>query len=156
MFFQSFLWGFLTLVVAADASAINGHRSLRRRDGPVAPDTIKDCTYFYNAKSGDTCASIANDWGITAQQFLAYNPSVKSDCSGLIIGNSYCIEENFGHGPARPSTTSTTIPPTSASLPTSIRTATTSTASAGPRPTQASITSQCMKHCNRKGLITAK
>lgn len=55
------------------------HLPARRQDGPVPPDTIKDCTYFATAQTGDSCASLASDWGITNTQFLQY---VRSQLSG--------------------------------------------------------------------------
>lgn len=103
----------------------------RRQDGPVPTGTISDCTYFIDAVAGDTCASIASDWGITGAQFLAYNPSVQSDCSGLIVGDSYCVEENYGNGPAPSSTTTTSA------------TSATATTTAAPSPTQSGLVSNC-------------
>lgn len=90
-------------------SIVAEHQNARRQDGPVPPDTVKDCTYFYDSQPGDTCASIADNWGITSAQFKTYNPSVKADCSGLIIGDAYCVEENYGNGPAPETTSSTTL-----------------------------------------------
>ncbi|ESZ90355.1 LysM domain-containing protein [Sclerotinia borealis F-4128] len=108
-----------------------GKHFYRRQDGPVPTGTISDCTYFVDAAVGDTCASITRDWGITEAQFLAYNPSVQSDCSGLIVGDSYCVEENYGNGPA-PSSTATTL-----------TTSATATTTAAPSPTQSGLVSKC-------------
>ena len=132
-------WSFCLFLGAATichASAVPGHQQIRRQDGPVPPDTVKDCTYFYDSQPGDTCASIARDWGITLQQFLTYNPSVKPDCSGLSAGNAYCVEENYGNDPVAPSTTSSTPPTTS--TPT-----TTTPTPTGPSPVQSGINAQC-------------
>ncbi|KAL8913520.1 MAG: hypothetical protein Q9171_001708 [Xanthocarpia ochracea] len=118
------------------ASAVPGHRHVRRQDGPVSPDTIKDCTYFYDSQPGDTCASIASDWGITVQQFQTYNPSIKSDCSGLVTGNAYCVEENYGMGPVAPTSSSSTASTTS-NPPTTTQTST------GPSPVQSGISPEC-------------
>lgn len=120
------------------ASAVPGHRHVRRQDGPVAPDTIKDCTYFYDSQPGDTCASIASDWGITLQQFQTYNPSIKSDCSGLVTGNAYCVEENYGMGPVPP-TSSSSMASTTSNPPTTTQTST------GPSPVQSGISPECME-----------
>lgn len=130
--------GFLSLLLSFVAAA----RVQRRQNGPVPPDTIKDCTYFYDSQPGDTCASISNDWGITQEQFITYNPSVKFDCSGIVTGNAYCVEENFGNGPAPPATT--TPPPTTTILETSQTSS--STEAAGPSPTQTGIITSCEKH----------
>ena len=129
-------WLFLGAVIICHTSAVSEHQQFRRQDGPVPPDTVKDCTYFYDSQPGDTCASIASDWGITLQQFLTYNPSVKPDCSGLRSGNAFCVEENYGNGPVAPSTTSSTRP--IASTPT-----TTTPTPTGPSPVQSGINAQC-------------
>jgi hypothetical protein len=127
-----YIRGMLYVVLAA-STVVKGHqgRRYRRQDGPVPTGTITDCTYFVDAQTGDTCASIASEWGITQAQFLDYNPSVKSDCSGLVVGDSYCVEENFGNGPAPSSTTSTSMMTTSA------------TTTAGPSPTQSGLVANC-------------
>ena len=123
---------FVALLLAGDVYAIPGAHRIRRQDGPIPSGTISDCTYFVDAASGDTCASIAAAWGITTAQFTMYNPSVKSNCSGLVIGDSYCVEENYGKGPASTSTSasmSTTGPISKTTL--------------GPTPEQSGIASNC-------------
>lgn len=113
-----------------------GSQYVRRQSGPVPPDTIKDCTYFYDSQPGDTCASIASGWGVTLQEFVTYNPSVKTDCSGLVVGSSYCVEQNYGNGPSNPVTTSSTATSEHS-------TTTTSPAPTEPTPVQSGISSQC-------------
>jgi len=123
---------FAALLLASDVYAIPRAHRIRRQDGPTPSGTISDCTYFVDAASGDTCASVAAAWGITTAQFIMYNPSVKSNCSGLMIGDSYCVEEDYGKGPASTSTsasTSTTGP--------------ISTTTLGPTPEQSGIASNC-------------
>ncbi|KAI4213784.1 MAG: hypothetical protein LQ349_009258 [Xanthoria aureola] len=117
-----------------------GSQYVRRQSGPVPPDTIKDCTYFYDSQPGDTCASIASDWGVTLQQFVTYNPSVKADCSGLVVHSSYCVEQNCGDGPSNSVTTSRTATSEHSS------TTTTSLAPTGPTPVQSGISSQCKQY----------
>ncbi|KAL8833430.1 MAG: hypothetical protein Q9170_004273 [Blastenia crenularia] len=138
MHFVSTLLLCLGATALAKATAVPGHQNARRQSGPVPPDTIKDCTYFYDSQPGDTCESISDNWGIALLQFKTYNPSVKSDCSGLVIGNAYCVEENYGNGPAPPETTSST---TSKTTSTSI-----SPAPTGPTPVQSGITTQCTQY----------
>ncbi|KAK0710665.1 hypothetical protein B0H67DRAFT_601626 [Lasiosphaeris hirsuta] len=64
------------------------------------PNTILDCTWWHVAASGDTCAGIAAGPAIEVSAFQSYNPSLAgaaSACSAkLVIGNSYCIEQNYG------------------------------------------------------------
>jgi hypothetical protein len=42
-------------------------------------------------EDGATCADILDDWNLLIAQFFDYNPSVKSDCSGLWTGYQYCV-----------------------------------------------------------------
>lgn len=98
-------------------------------NGTAPNGTIYDCTYSIQAHAGDTCTSIASEWGITKDQFIAYNPSVGTDCSKLIVGETYCVEENHGKPP--PTTTSVAV------------TGTSPTATAGPSPTQSGIIKTC-------------
>jgi hypothetical protein len=85
------------------------------------------CTYSVVAATGDTCASISAEWGITEADFIQYNPSVGSDCSkGVIVGDSYCVEWDDGQ-----QTTTTTT------------TTATTTTSALPTPTQSGLTKNC-------------
>ncbi|KAL8729757.1 MAG: hypothetical protein Q9181_004893 [Wetmoreana brouardii] len=136
MLFPLSVWLFLGAATLTHTSAVPGHQHVRRQDGPVPPDTIKDCTYFYDSQPGDTCASIAGDWGLTLQQLVTYNPSLKADCSGLKSGTAYCVEENYGNGPATPSSTSSTSSTTSSPT-------TTTQTPTGPSPEQSGINAQC-------------
>ncbi|KAK6073694.1 LysM domain-containing protein [Seiridium cupressi] len=84
----------------------------------AAPDTIQDCTYWEVTASNDTCTNISENWCITLAQFYTYNPSL-GDGSDLIVGNSYCIEQNWGIPPPTPTlTSSSVISTTQAPIPT--------------------------------------
>ncbi|KAI1281721.1 carbohydrate-binding module family 50 protein [Xylaria sp. FL0933] len=72
-------------------------------------NTIQDCSGWAVATSTDTCESIADDNFITLSQLYTYNPSLSANSCPLIVGDSYCIEGNFGVPPV---TTSTTTSPT--------------------------------------------
>ncbi|KAL4982306.1 hypothetical protein BDW68DRAFT_192275 [Aspergillus falconensis] len=50
---------------------------------PYGPGIIYDCHDFHLEVSGDTCASIVSDAGVTLDNFYAWNPAVENDCSGL-------------------------------------------------------------------------
>ncbi|CAK7209747.1 hypothetical protein SCUCBS95973_000545 [Sporothrix curviconia] len=81
----------------------------------------QDCTYTVVAASGDTCASLASAWSLGLQQFEVYNPQVGPDCSaGIVVGQTYCIEQNYGLS-SMPSTPTITppSPPPSSTVPTS-------------------------------------
>ncbi|KAH7333463.1 hypothetical protein BKA65DRAFT_564781 [Rhexocercosporidium sp. MPI-PUGE-AT-0058] len=60
---------------------------------PVQAGIYSGCETYYQAKAGDTCASITDYFfGFNEAQFISWNPAVSYDCSGLVIGNYYCIQ----------------------------------------------------------------
>ncbi|KAL1796842.1 hypothetical protein ACET3X_005382 [Alternaria dauci] len=73
----------------------------------ASPDTISDCTWWHVATETDTCATISEYWGITEAQLKTYNPILADGCN-LTLGNSYCIEQNWGIPPT-PSATSSSV-----------------------------------------------
>ncbi|KAI0439810.1 hypothetical protein F4803DRAFT_529643 [Xylaria telfairii] len=97
----------------------------KRQNGPVDPKTDPDCTYYDTAyDSSNDCAYFEEWWGLSHTDFVAWNPSVKSDCSGLVVGNSYCVEVT-----RKPTTTTSG--------------GTTPTASPKPSPTQDGLIESC-------------
>ncbi|PYH98159.1 hypothetical protein BO71DRAFT_282154, partial [Aspergillus ellipticus CBS 707.79] len=61
-------------------------------DDPTQTGTISTCDRWYDVVDGDTCASVEATFGITADEFLAWNPAVSSDCeTGFWVGDSYCV-----------------------------------------------------------------
>ncbi|CCC14395.1 unnamed protein product [Sordaria macrospora k-hell] len=119
-------------------------------DTTADPNTIKTCTWWHVAGSSDSCASIASAYGITSEQFARWdvtdspkNPSVATACK-LTVGNSYCIENNFGQDdPPTPSTSSSTLIGTT----TTSTTASTTTGNgiSTPTPIQEGMVSNCNK-----------
>ncbi|KAM5487940.1 hypothetical protein MaudMau93_004334 [Microsporum audouinii] len=93
---------------------------------PTQPGLTPDCTKFYKVKPGDNCYDIAKTNGISQDDFNAWNPAVGDTCAGLWGGYYVCI----GTKATVPSTISTT-------------TASTSTGSPGPSPTQPGIINTC-------------
>jgi hypothetical protein len=51
----------------------------------------KNCNSFYKVQSGDGCYDIANQYGISLDNFYAYNPAVGDDCSKLCPDNLVCV-----------------------------------------------------------------
>ncbi|TQV90962.1 LysM domain-containing protein [Cordyceps javanica] len=74
------------------------HQLASNPGGTVPPGTTNQCTFWYEPVKSDTCASIESDWGLAHKDFVAWNPSVKDDCSGLNVGYSYCIERDRQYG----------------------------------------------------------
>lgn len=120
--------------------------SIRHQSGPVEPDTDPDCSYYNTVFSAsDNCAYLEDFWGVSHAEFVSWvnhlfsprlcitkasqNPSVKSDCSGIKIGNSYCVEVTRKPKPTSSKPTSTSSP--------------TPTKSPKPSPTQDGLTDNC-------------
>ncbi|KFY07430.1 hypothetical protein V492_07145 [Pseudogymnoascus sp. VKM F-4246] len=97
---------------------------------PAATQTgiTPDCVSWYRADSGEDCDLIVKIFGtFGAEDFLKWNPAVKSDCSGLKIGNYYCVAI-----PSTPTTRTTSY--SSTPLPTN---------GVGPQPEQSGIPEAC-------------
>ncbi|KAJ5667621.1 hypothetical protein N7507_003485 [Penicillium longicatenatum] len=61
-------------------------------DDPTQTGTISTCNLWYDIVDGDTCASVEEAFGITSEQFLAWNPAVSSDCeTNFWVSDSYCV-----------------------------------------------------------------
>ncbi|CZR65826.1 uncharacterized protein PAC_15726 [Phialocephala subalpina] len=57
---------------------------------PTQTGMVSSCTVFYEAKSSDGCYDIATAYGITLDQFYAWNPAVGA-CANLWPGYYYCV-----------------------------------------------------------------
>ncbi|KAI1211217.1 uncharacterized protein F4807DRAFT_466534 [Annulohypoxylon truncatum] len=76
-------------------------------------DTIKYCTRWVVAVSSDTCSTLASDGTITPDQLYSYNPSLSAATCHIVVGDSYCVEENYGVPPPTTSSTSSVTTTTS-------------------------------------------
>ncbi|KAM0332071.1 hypothetical protein ACHAQA_002340 [Verticillium albo-atrum] len=56
------------------------------------PDTIKDCSFWYDNMEGESCKEVRDVLGIKPQDFARWNPSVTVDCGNWEDEKSYCIE----------------------------------------------------------------
>lgn len=68
------------------------------------------CAYKWRAHAGDTCDSLASDWGISTSDFISWNPSVGAKCAnGVTVDQEYCVQDD-GTGPdtSTPGTPTTT------------------------------------------------
>ncbi|KAK2051453.1 hypothetical protein LY76DRAFT_674973 [Colletotrichum caudatum] len=79
---------------------------------PTQPNMVGNCDNFYRVVSGDTCAAIASKSRTSLSQFLEWNPSVGSSCSGLWLDAYVCIPV-IGHSlsPTNPGNGVTTPAP---------------------------------------------
>jgi hypothetical protein len=62
---------------------------------PVPTGTISSCSMWYQSQTNDTCDSIADLYLLTVPDFTSWNPSVMTDCSGLVTGDYYCKWPTF-------------------------------------------------------------
>ncbi|KAL2813346.1 hypothetical protein BDW59DRAFT_167529 [Aspergillus cavernicola] len=132
----------------------------------AAVDSTRECYVWFVRMEGDTCASILETARITMEEFYAWNPSIKSDCSNLRTDTFYCMsgdyyddddddeeEDDFSSTSASSttsvSTTTTTTITSSDSTTTGPITTTKSTTTAAsataPGPTQTGISPTCDK-----------
>lgn len=79
-------------------------------DEPTLTGTVSNCNKWYDVVKGDSCWSITQDFGITQDEFEAWNPAVGTDCV-VEIGVSYCV----GVGSAVSTSTTSTVSTTSTS-----------------------------------------
>ncbi|KAK8116045.1 LysM domain protein [Apiospora sp. TS-2023a] len=100
------------------------------------------CNYQLRAKNGDTCDSVADNWGLSTDDFAALNPGV--NCPTLAIGHRYCV---LGSVSSAPTTTAANPPaPTKAPTKTDVETRPTTTAAAGHHsPSQPGLAENCDK-----------
>ncbi|GJD02511.1 lysM domain-containing protein [Colletotrichum higginsianum] len=98
---------------------------------------MANCTTWYSAESGESCAVVLGRIGLTVDQFFTFNPSVKSDCSGMVIGTHYCISTEADGSP--PGATDYQPPPSTTTVPSS------PTGIATPTPVQPGMISNCNK-----------
>ncbi|KAH6699844.1 hypothetical protein BKA61DRAFT_582696 [Leptodontidium sp. MPI-SDFR-AT-0119] len=122
----------LRIVTLLSAASVGTATSVVRRD----------CSFKWVAEKGNTCLSMATDWGLTQTVFINYNPGVV--CPTLLVGTEYCVEWTGAAPPvpissAKPTTTSSTT------ISSKIITSSTTTEPSGPSPTQVGIIADCTK-----------
>lgn len=94
----------------------------------TATGTTPDCYEWYVAQSGDSCADVAKEFGLTLAEFITLNTNVDTSCNGFWVDYAYCVD---GVAVANTATTSPAASTTSA---TSVTT---------PTPTQTGMASGC-------------
>ncbi|KXN92611.1 hypothetical protein AN958_00253, partial [Leucoagaricus sp. SymC.cos] len=47
---------------------------------------VKGQCFFYTVVSGDTCTTIGNRFGVSANSIIAANPQVNAGCTNLVPG----------------------------------------------------------------------
>ncbi|KJR79806.1 uncharacterized protein SPSK_00017 [Sporothrix schenckii 1099-18] len=59
--------------------------------GPTQSGEAANCSNYHKVVKGDTCPNIEAAYGISADQFASWNPSVGTDCRGLLVGRAVCV-----------------------------------------------------------------
>ncbi|KAJ6032590.1 hypothetical protein N7540_003322 [Penicillium herquei] len=77
------------------ASSVTVTATSTTASGTEEPSTDPSCTTFHKVVSGDTCVSIEEEYGITAAEFLAWNPNVGSTCESLWLGYLVCVDAPY-------------------------------------------------------------
>ncbi|KAK6336935.1 hypothetical protein TWF718_009724 [Orbilia javanica] len=104
---------------------------------PFQAGMTTNCKGFKLVQSGDTCPSILMKYGITQAQLVAWNPAIKSDCSGLWAQYWICIQ-SIGA-----TTTVVTKETTTMTKVTTSKKATTANGVTTPSPIQTGMTNNC-------------
>lgn len=67
--------------------------------GPTMAGSPANCNNWYLVARGDTCGKVESKFGISHDQFLAWNPAISSDCSANFwLGEAYCVGVGVGVG----------------------------------------------------------
>ncbi|CAK7212946.1 hypothetical protein SCUCBS95973_001632 [Sporothrix curviconia] len=125
-----------TTTIAATSTTVLPH--------PTQTGLTADCTIFHEVVKGDTCPSIETQFGITADEFFAWNPAITTNCIDLFVNYYVCVgvagAASTSMSTSAPTTAETTTS-TSTSVPTTAKT--TTTAASAPSPTQPGTISTC-------------
>lgn len=71
---------------------------------PIQPGMVDNCDAFHFVEKGETCATITSQYGISQSQFVAWNPTVGSSCTGIWISYYVCVSI-IGYEPQEPTPT---------------------------------------------------
>lgn len=80
-----------TATSTATASATVSALTSTATPTAAEPGTAAGCDVWYYVVDNDTCYSIAQSFGITLDQFYAWNSEVGSDCAGLWLSAYVCV-----------------------------------------------------------------
>ncbi|KAK3135153.1 hypothetical protein QOZ80_5BG0415220 [Eleusine coracana subsp. coracana] len=78
----------LVVVAAAAALLLADAAGHRERQGPLAAMAV--CVKAHGVVAGETCASVARNWGLSDRAFANLNPNVT--CAALFPGQWLCVD----------------------------------------------------------------
>ncbi|KZV65858.1 carbohydrate-binding module family 50 protein [Peniophora sp. CONT] len=71
---------------------------------PTLPGTLAGCSAYYTVQSGDTCAVMESNFGVSLDQIRQWNTEVDANCDNIQIGYGYCMAgPSVGSGSLLPS-----------------------------------------------------
>lgn len=80
-----------TSFVTSTATPASASSTPQATPTPIETGMVDDCDAFHLVVSGDECATIVSDAGITLDEFYEWNPTVGDTCSSLWVGYYVCI-----------------------------------------------------------------
>lgn len=96
-----------------------------KRPDSTSQGQVSTCTSWYQSDGLETCEEIVGMFGrFSKNEFVDWNPTVGSDCTGLVAGQYFCVGI-----PETPSTRTSTVP--------------SMTAQPSSMPTQSGTTTDC-------------
>ncbi|CAN9317990.1 unnamed protein product [Alternaria alternata] len=128
------------------------------------PATTSYCSWWIDYDGSMTCQEVLDDNWIELDAFRRWNPSIGADCTGLVSGNSFCVEAVKEPAPtttqktsgtpsssrskantptSKPTSSPSPAQPTSSSVITSSATPTSSNGVATPSPVRPGMVSNC-------------
>ena len=85
---------------------------------PTQPGIVSGCSQWYIAQPGDFCYTIADNFTIDVDTFMAWNPAVlPPGCTQLLAGDAYCVQLCGSASITYPSTSLSPPPATTTSTP---------------------------------------
>ncbi|CAI7636367.1 unnamed protein product [Penicillium bialowiezense] len=119
-------------VTSSTSSSTSSSSSSLAPYQPQQSGTAATCDQYHLVGDGDSCSAIESQYDISLTEFLAWNPSLNSDCTNLLVGYYYCVNIP---GATKVTTTTTTVPVTT----------TPADGITAPSPVQTGITATCNK-----------
>jgi LysM repeat protein len=123
------------------------------KPAPTQAGLTANCNNFHLVVKGDSCATIESAYGVSAADFLSWNPAVQSNCLGLLTHYYVCVGVSGATTTVKSTSISTTTTTTSKTTSTTTTTSTTSmstsktsTASAVPSPLQPGTFDNCTSY----------
>ncbi len=82
--------------------------------GPTLANIATSCNSWHTVVAGDGCWAIENEYGITHENFILWNPDISDDCAtNFWAGYAYCVRVGAVASRTSKSTTSSLIISTS-------------------------------------------